>query len=50
MPNKKIGNNKELIGCLLHEGCLWSTPCKCINCTSFNYKKLLLWLKEINNY
>lgn len=48
MPTVKCGENKELIGCLLNQGCLWSTPCYCYNCRIFSHEKLLSWLKVIN--
>ena len=44
-PKNKSNHNKKTIqnllekgwtgGCLVHPGCLWSTPCDCANCVNF---------------
>ena len=43
MPSVKYGENKELIGCLLNQGCLWSTPCyQSIGGSSSGYDNAIL--------
>lgn len=48
MPNVKLGSEEEMIGCLKVKGCMWSTPCECYNCKTFESKKLREWIKILS--
>ena len=48
MPDVKLGSEEEMIGCLKVKGCMWSTPCECYNCKTFNTKKLKEQIKILS--
>jgi len=47
MPDKKIGTNDIMIGCLLNRGCLYSIPCNCFNCENFDSTKIRDYCSKI---